>query len=69
MNWQEMILKIGKPIWDTRDGSWRILKAYSESKEGKRVTFTDKHEGEKFDTGVFFNEETDTKKASAGRPS
>lgn len=67
MEWNELVTRIGKPIWDAGRGRWRVLKGYSESMgAGKRVVFTDEHEGTSFAVGVYFNEEIEEEKASAG---
>ena len=55
MDWNDLIAKIGKPVWDASNGRWRVLSVYTESiNNGRQVRFTDTHDTEFFEPKRFF---------------
>ena len=41
LKWVELDQYIGKPVWDTREEEWRILKGYKRTGNTYSITFTD----------------------------
>ena len=41
MDWEEIIMNVGNPVYDKKEERWRILRGYMRTVNGFLVNFTD----------------------------
>lgn len=49
LDWEEIILNVGNPVWDNKEKYWRVLDGYQRINDKFRISFTDINEFIKFD--------------------
>lgn len=48
MDWEEIIMNVGNPVYDKTEKKWRILEGYKKYDKTYSVTFTDSNYWERF---------------------
>ena len=41
MDWEEIMMNVGNPVYDKTEERWRVLRGYMETVTGYSVNFTD----------------------------
>ena len=54
MDWEDIIMNVGNPVYDKNEKRWRIIKSYLRDNEGFFVGFTDSKYWEKFQSKKFY---------------
>lgn len=49
LDWEEIILNVGNPVWDNKEKCWRVLDSYQRINDKFRISFTDINEFIMFD--------------------
>lgn len=49
LDWEEIILNVGNPVWDNKEKYWRVLDGYQRINDKFKISFTDINEFIKFD--------------------
>lgn len=44
LDWEEIILNVGNPVWDNKEKYWRVLDGYQRINDKFRISFTDINE-------------------------
>ena len=39
--WQEVMMNVGNPVWDKKEGKWRVINGYKRINDSFYVSFTD----------------------------
>lgn len=48
MDWEEIMMNVGNPVYDKKEKRWRILEGYKKYDKTYSVTFTDSNYWERF---------------------
>lgn len=41
LDWEEIILNVGKPVWDSKENKWRVLEGYKKILDKSCIKYTD----------------------------
>ena len=44
LDWEEIILNVGNPVWDNKEKYWRVLDGYQRINDKFKISFTDINE-------------------------